>query len=82
MPWENCGASCCASSTTWFSTVSPPRTRLSVPQSPEAELPSPYEIFHERSSSFLNVEDLEASKMLWLDWRELLSSVEKTYRPC
>lgn len=51
-----------------------------MPQSPEAELPSPYEIFHVLPSSFLNVEDLAGLKMMWLPWRELLSSVEKTLR--
>jgi len=34
----------------------------SVPTSPEAELPSPYWIFHVLPDVFLKVEDLEGSK--------------------
>ena len=59
--------------------VRPPMTTLSVPTSPDAELPSPYEIFH-CWLVFLKVEDLAALKTLWFCWLDLASSVEKIWK--
>lgn len=41
VPWANEELSLLASSIDWFSTLKPPRTSVSVPTSPLAELPSP-----------------------------------------
>ena len=46
VPWENCSAKVLASSTDWFWIFRPPTETTSVPTSPDAELPSPYSIFH------------------------------------
>jgi hypothetical protein len=71
-----------ASSIAWFLTTSPPMEILSVPTVPEAEEPSPYEIFQVEPLMALNVEDLVESNIvcplpwLWIDWD---SSVDQTY---
>jgi hypothetical protein len=70
-----------ASSIAWFAIVSPPSDTLSVPTVPEAEEPSPYEIFQVEPLDVLKVEDLLESKMvcplLWL-WVAFGSSVDQT----
>lgn len=57
---------------------------LSVPTSPEALEPSPYEMFQVDPEVFLKVLDLLGLKMVWLDWLDDCvddgSSVDHTQR--
>jgi len=55
-----------ASSTAWFLMRSPPTVTLSVPTSPEALLPSPYEMFQVEPELVLNVLEFLGLKMVWL----------------
>lgn len=55
---------------------------VSVPTSPDAELPSPYEIFQVSPVASFQVEDLDGSKTLWFFWSLATSSVEKTWLHC
>jgi hypothetical protein len=69
----------------WFSTDRPPRISVSVPTSPLAPLPSPYEICQVLPVDFLKVELFLGSKIVWAeaeveDLMEEGSSVLQTQR--
>lgn len=55
-----------ASSMACFWMTRPPTLTTSVPTVPEAEEPSPYEIFQDEPEEFWNVLDWVGSKMVWL----------------
>jgi hypothetical protein len=51
---------------------SPPTVTLSVPTSPEALLPSPYEMFQVEPELVLNVLEFLGLKMVWLARSQML----------
>ena len=63
--WTNWVDNVLASSTAWSLMTIPPRLTLSVPTSPDALDPSPYEIFQVLPDFFLKVDDLDESKIVW-----------------